>query len=269
MPCRERMCWQRQGVNTFVIDICAWCQRILKYSSALHSVSRHVFSRCLLTILHLMLMHDTFQIQVLPGYWRGQDMFCEEDSCNTETGVCNPTFCYKENDARRIGCKAGSCKTRVAMVYRWFPFVNPVLSKNGLFSLCGLSYMLQFFHRCPPGVCVQEEGSTCLKGHTGPLCSICAPNYAMQSGACRDCGVLGVWPQVIAAVLALLIFIFLILFSWFPLLPDRVQQLFDSFRGRIGNEAAKTLQDKGGAVNGTEDTEAEGKICLYQLFQMS
>jgi hypothetical protein len=76
-------------------------------------------------------------------------------------------------------------------------------------------------YRCPPSVCLGN--STCVEGHEGPICSLCASGYAFQSGRCVQCGNLGVWPQIIAAILAFVVFVFIFFFSWFPLLPDWLQ----------------------------------------------
>jgi hypothetical protein len=89
--------------------------------------------------------------------------------------------------------------------------------------------------RCPPGVCTQQGNATCVAGHQGPLCSLCIPGFALQSGKCRECVSLGAWPQVIAAALALVIFIFLFFFSWFPLLPSWVQQKLSFSSTKINN----------------------------------
>ena len=68
----------------------------------------------------------------------------------------------------------------------------------------------------------------------------------MQSGKCRECGSLGVWPQVIAVLLGILIFLFFFFFSWFPLLPDWLQTKLSFATDTISEQAQKKAQDAQG-----------------------
>ncbi len=115
--------------------------------------------------------------------------------------------------------------------------------------------------RCPPGVCVQQGNTSCVAGHEGPLCSICIPGFAMQSGKCRECTSLGAWPQVIAAALALIIFIFLFFFSWFPLLPSWVQQKLTFASTKITDVSGEQANKKQGEREeyGKQELKAESE----------
>jgi hypothetical protein len=101
-------------------------------------------------------------------------------------------------------------------------------------------------YRCPPNVCLQDGNSTCASGHKGPLCSICIPGFAMQSGKCRECTSLSVWPQVIVAILACLVFIFLFFFSWFPLLPEWLHNKLSFATTRISTQSGEQSQKRNG-----------------------
>ncbi len=113
---------------------------------------------------------------------------------------------------------------------------------------------------------MQQDKTTCLSGHEGPLCSLCASGYAMQSGKCRECGSLGPWPPVIAAALALLVFIFLFFFSWFPLFPEWLQAKLSFSTDKISEHAAGQAASEegkreevnlGGNANKTSGSESQ------------
>ncbi len=95
--------------------------------------------------------------------------------------------------------------------------------------------------RCPPNVCLGN--SSCLQGHTGPVCSLCIPGYAMQSGRCRECGTLGVWPFIIAALLGIVVLIFLLFFSWFPLFPLWLQKKLTFTTDMLAKKTADNTQE--------------------------
>jgi hypothetical protein len=119
--------------------------------------------------------------------------------------------------------------------------------------------------RCPPSVCVQDGNTSCLPGHQGPLCSLCESGFAAQSGRCRECGSLGKWPELIAAALVLVVFVFLFFFSWFPLLPEWVQNRLSFFTNTIEEKATQMAEaGQGGREEFGAEEEEEPKAQAFK-----
>jgi hypothetical protein len=131
--------------------------------------------------------------------------------------------------------------------------------------------------RCPPAVCLQDGNTTCVSGHEGPLCSLCIPGYAMQSGQCRDCGSLGVWPQLVTALLAFVVLLFLLYFSWFPLLPLWLQAMVSFARDSMTDTAEEEAEDveaiefvteSGTARASTYSTCANTLVNIFHMYHL-
>jgi hypothetical protein len=176
-------------------------------------VTNASFSSSVLTSASASVLHGGFDLCLLcpPGslcsggsgvtqrenFWRGQDMLCNQESCNAISGACNPLKCFNLSSngtgSRREGC-AGGCRAS-AMVYR-----------------------------CPPGVCMQGNGSAagniCRNGHAGPTCATCLPGWAIETGRCRVCSATGASSYLLLAVLLIVVLIFLYLYSWRPVFRD-------------------------------------------------
>lgn len=144
------------------------------------------------------------QVAPKPGFWRGKDMACSKDSCNLETGKCDPTKC-KAVDGIGSGRRQGGDDRVMTMVYR-----------------------------CPPSNCVGSNASSvnqCREGHYGPVCGLCTSGWAMESGLCVPCK--GSRNEAALAILILAItiavIIFLYFFSWRPLFGETAphEKLFE------------------------------------------
>ena len=61
---------------------------------------------------------------------------------------------------------------------------------------------------------------------------------------------MGVWTQAIAAILAFVVLIFLFFFSWYPLLPEWLQNRLSFATERISSQTAEQAQNRQGEREG-------------------
>jgi hypothetical protein len=92
-----------------------------------------------------------------------------------------------------------------------------------------------------------NAGENCVEGNTGPLCALCMPGYALQSGACAPCDPADAWSAwspgsqaglLVGCVVAALIIIAIAFFQ--PLVPP-LERAADAIvaRGSAGLRSAK------------------------------
>ena len=103
-----------------------------------------------------------------------------------------------------------------------------------------------------PGACVSPlRASSCRQGHTGPLCALCIPGWAIQNNYCAPCSssqaivAWGVGPQVVAAVLGGgFVLAVICFFVWMPLLPATVLTRVEAAIERIKSLPQRLLGGK-------------------------
>jgi hypothetical protein len=78
-----------------------------------------------------------------------------------------------------------------------------------------------------------------------------------------------VWPQVITAILVLVVVIFLFFFSWFPLLPQWLQDKMSFATGKIDEQAEQNAAEGQGEREefnlGSHDEAAEDQVPQQHL----
>ena len=149
-------------------------------------------------------------------------------------------------------CKEGICLEEeglplVSYTVRQQMGGDPLLVKTSGDAGSTLCALLQ-----DPSLCIPPElESKCREGHTGLLCSLCLPGYAVQSGFCEPCerrAAISKWTVGVqtasAAVGGALIILGICAIVWFPLLPkvyaERVLESFRSLR-QIPMRVSSTL----------------------------
>ncbi len=136
------------------------------------------------------------RVQAKESFWRGSNIMCPDEACDSRNGVCDITLCYNtwSNSSSNGNNTVSRCTNNVGCRTR------PTI------------------YRCQQGFC---NSSKCREGHRGPLCALCDDGWAMDVRGCEKCDELGAWPHVVLTAVILFTLWMLYLFSWRPLVRER------------------------------------------------